>query len=78
MFDLLTEYYYQSYYHLNNISIYSRNLFFYLLNTEKSKLQKKQGLLYKYLNNNIKDVIKTIPKEYYKKNKIRKYKEYKI
>tara|TARA_B100000497_G_scaffold80284_1_gene89583 strand:+ start:262 stop:438 length:177 start_codon:yes stop_codon:yes gene_type:complete len=58
--------------------MYSRNLFFYILNTEKSKLQKKQGLLYKYLNNNIKDVIKTIPKEYYKKNKIRKYKEYKI
>lgn len=38
--------------------MYSRNLFFYILNTEKSKLQKKQGLLYKYLNNNIKDVIK--------------------
>ena len=35
-------------------------MFFSLL---KSKLQKKQGLLYEYLNNNnIKDVIKTIPK----------------
>jgi transposase len=68
----------------------SIEMFFSLL---KSKLQKKQGLLYEDLNNNIKDVIKTIPKEYYKKllngtynrqtdyikkNKIRKYKEYKI
>jgi transposase len=68
----------------------SIEMFFSLL---KSKLQKKQGLLYEELNNNIKDVIKTIPKEYYKKllngtynrqtdyikkNKIRKYKEYKI
>jgi len=68
----------------------SIEMFFSLL---KSKLQKKQGLLYEDLNSNIKDVIKTIPKEYYKKllngtynrqkdyikkNKIRKYKEYKI
>jgi transposase-like protein len=68
----------------------SIEMFFSLL---KSKLQKKQGLLYEDLNNNIKDVIKTIPKEYYKKllngtynrqtdyikkNKVRKYKEYKI
>ena len=41
----------------------SIEMFFSLL---KSKLQKKQGLLYEDLNNNIKDVIKTIPKEYYK------------
>jgi hypothetical protein len=58
----------------------------------KSKLQKKKGLLYEDLNNNIKEVIKIIPEEYYKKilngtynrqkyyikkNKIRKYKNYK-
>ena len=58
----------------------------------KSKLQKKQGLYYEDLNNNIKEVIKTIPEGYYKKilngtynrqtkyikkNKIRKYKNYK-
>lgn len=41
MFDLLTEYYYQSYYHLNNISMYSRNLFFYILNTEKINITKE-------------------------------------
>ena len=67
----------------------SIEMFFSLL---KSKLQKKQGLLYDDLNNNIKEVIKTIPKDYYKKilngtynrqkdyikkNKIRKYKNYK-
>lgn len=67
----------------------SIEMFFSLL---KSKLQKKQGLMYDELNNNIKEVIKTIPKEYYKKilngtynrqkdyikkNKIRKYKNYK-
>jgi len=67
----------------------SIEMFFSLL---KSKLQKKQGLLYEDLNNNIKDVIKTIPKEYYNKllnetyniqtdyinkNKVRKYKNYK-
>jgi len=67
----------------------SIEMFFSLL---KSKLQKKQGLMYDKLNNNIKEVIKTIPKEYYKKilngtynrqkdyikkNKIRKYKNYK-
>ncbi len=33
-------------------------MFFSLL---KSKLQKKQGLYCEYLNNNIKEVIKTIP-----------------
>jgi hypothetical protein len=33
-------------------------MFFSLL---KSKLQKKQGLYYEDLNNNIKEVIKTIP-----------------
>jgi hypothetical protein len=64
-------------------------MFFSLL---KSKLHKKQGLYYEYLNNNIKEVIKTIPEDYYnkilngtyniqkdyiKKNKIRKYKNYK-
>jgi len=52
----------------------------------------KQGLLYDDLNNNIKEAIKTIPEDYYKKilngtynrqkdyikkNKIRKYKNYK-
>ena len=67
----------------------SIEMFFSLL---KSKLQKKQGLLYDDLNNNIKEVIKTIPEDYYKrilngtynrqkdyieKNKIRKYKNYK-
>jgi len=63
-------------------------MFFSLL---KSKLQKKQGLYYEDLNNNIKEVIKTIPedykrilngtynrqKDYIKKNKVRKYKNYK-
>ena len=64
-------------------------MFFSLL---KSKLQKKQGLYYEDLNNNIKEVIKTIPEDYYKrilngiynrqtkyirKNKVRKYKNYK-
>ena len=64
-------------------------MFFSLL---KSKLQKKKGLLYEDLNNNIKEVIKTIPEGYYKKilkgaynrqpkyikkNKVRKYKNYK-
>jgi hypothetical protein len=39
-------------------------MFFSLL---KSKLQKKAGLLYEDLNNNIKEVIKTIPEGYYKK-----------
>ena len=39
-------------------------MFFSLL---KSKLQKKKGLLYEDLNNNIKEVIKTIPEGYYKK-----------
>ena len=58
----------------------------------KSKLQKKQGLYYDDLNNNIKEVIQTIPEDYYKrilngtynrqikyimKNKVRKYKNYK-
>ena len=67
----------------------SIEMFFSLL---KSKLQKKQGLYYEDLNNNIKEVIKTIPEAYYnkilngtynrqtkyiKKNKIRKYKNYK-
>ena len=64
-------------------------MFFSLL---KSKLQKKKGLLYEDLNNNIKEVIKIISEDYYnkilngtynrqknyiKKNKIRKYKNYK-
>jgi hypothetical protein len=64
----------------------SIEMFFSLL---KSKLQKKQGILYDDLNNNIKEAIKTIPedyckrilngtynrqKNYIKKNKIRKYK----
>ena len=67
----------------------SIEMFFSLL---KSKLQKKKGLLYDDLNNNIKETIKTIPDDYYKrilngtynrqkdyikKNKIRKYKNYK-
>ena len=67
----------------------SIEMFFSLL---KSKLQKKKGLLYDDLNNNIKEAIKTIPEDYYnkilngtynrqkdyiKKNKIRKYKNYK-
>jgi hypothetical protein len=67
----------------------SIEMFFSLL---KSKLQKKKGLLYEDLNNNIKEVIKIIPEDYYnkilngtynrqkyyiKKNKIRKYKNYK-
>jgi hypothetical protein len=67
----------------------SIEMFFSLL---KSKLQKKQGLLYEDLNNNIKETIKTIPEDYYKrilngtynrqknyikKNKVRKYKNYK-
>lgn len=39
-------------------------MFFSLL---KSKLQKKQGLYYEDLNNNIKEVIKTIPEGYYNK-----------
>jgi hypothetical protein len=67
----------------------SIEMFFSLL---KSKLQKKQGLYYEDLNNNIKEVIKTIPEDYYKrilngtynrqkdyikKNKVRKYKNYK-
>jgi hypothetical protein len=38
-------------------------MFFSIL---KSKLQKKQGLYYEDLNNNIKEVIKTIPEDYYK------------
>jgi len=56
------------------------------------QLHKKQGLYYEDLNNNIKEVIKTIPEDYYKKilnrtynrqkdyikkNKVRKYKNYK-
>jgi hypothetical protein len=64
-------------------------MFFSLI---KLKLQKKQGLLYEKLNNNIKEVTKTILEDYYnkilngtynrqtkyiKKNKIRKYKNYK-
>ena len=63
-------------------------MFFSML---KSKLQKKTGLLHSELNNNIKEVIKTIPKSYYnniltatynrsnyiKKKVIRKYKNYK-
>ena len=64
-------------------------MFFSLL---KSKLHKKKGLLYEDLNNNIKEVIKAIPEDYYKKilngtynrqkdyikkNKVRKYKNYK-
>ena len=68
----------------------SIEMFFSLL---KSKLHKKKGLYYEHLNNNIKEVIKAIPEDYYKKilngtynrqtdyikkNKIRKYKEYKI
>ena len=32
----------------------------------KSKLQKKSGLLHSELNNNIKEVIKIIPKSYYR------------
>jgi len=59
---------------------------------QKSKLHKKQGLYYEDLNNNIKEVITTIPEDYYKKilngtynrqkdyikkNKVRKYKNYK-
>jgi len=67
----------------------SIEMFFSLL---KSKLQKKQVLYYEDLNNNIKEVIKTIPEDYYKsilngtynrqkdyikKNKVRKYKNYK-
>jgi len=42
----------------------SIEMFFSLL---KSKLQKKQGLYYEDLNNNIKEVIKTIPEDYYKR-----------
>ena len=42
----------------------SIEMFFSLL---KSKLQKKQGILYDDLNNNIKEAIKTIPEDYYKK-----------
>jgi transposase len=68
----------------------SIEMFFSLL---KSKLQKRQGLYYEDLNKNIIEAIKTIPEDYYKKilngtynrqkdyikkNKIRKYKEYKI
>jgi hypothetical protein len=63
-------------------------MFFSML---KSKLQKKSGLTYKEIDKNIKEVISTIPKSYYenilkgtynqksyiKKNKIRKYKNYK-
>jgi len=67
----------------------SIEMFFSIL---KSKLQKKQGLYYEDLNNNIKEVIKTILEDYYKrilngtynrqkdyikKNKVRKYKNYK-
>ena len=57
----------------------SIEMFFSLL---KSKLHKKQGLYYEDLNNNIKEVIKQyqktiIIKYYIKKNKIRKYKNYK-
>ena len=67
----------------------SIEMFFSLL---KSKLHKKKGLYYEDLNNNIKEVIKTIPEDYYKKilngtynrqkdyikkNKVRKYKNYK-
>ena len=64
----------------------SIEMFFSLL---KSKLQKKQGLYYEDLNNNIKEVIKTIPEDYkrilngtynrqtkyIRKNKVRKYKK---
>jgi transposase-like protein len=63
-------------------------MFFSML---KSRLQKKSGLSYNELNENIQDVIKTIPMSYYnnilkgtynrkdyiKKNIIRKYKNYK-
>lgn len=63
-------------------------MFFSML---KSKLQKKSGLLHSELNNNIKEVIKTIPKSYYKnilkgtynrsnymrKKVVKKYKNYK-
>jgi transposase-like protein len=63
-------------------------MFFSML---KSRLQKKTGLIYNELNENIKEIIKTIPKSYYKnilkgtynridymkKNIIRKYKIYK-
>ena len=42
----------------------SIEMFFSLL---KSKLQKKQGILYDDLNNNIKEAIKTIPEDYYKR-----------
>ena len=67
----------------------SIEMFFSLL---KSKLHKKKGLYYEDLNNNIKEVIKAIPEDYYKKilnetynrqkdyikkNKVRKYKNYK-
>ena len=63
-------------------------MFFSML---KSKLQKKSGLTYSELNQNIKEVVKTIPQSYYtnilkgtynrshymKKKIIRKYKNYK-
>ena len=64
-------------------------MFFSLL---KSKLQKKHGLYYEDLNKNIIEAIKTISEDYYKKilngtynrqkdyikkNKVRKYKNYK-
>lgn len=63
-------------------------MFFSML---KSKLQKKSGLTYSELNQNIKDVVKKIPRSYYanilkgtynrshymKKKIIRKYKNYK-
>ena len=63
-------------------------MFFSML---KSKLQKKSGLLHSELHNNIKEVIKTIPKSFYtnilkgtynrsnymKKKVVRKYKNYK-
>jgi hypothetical protein len=39
-------------------------MFFSLL---KSKLQKKKGLLYEDLTNNIKEVIKIIQEDYYNK-----------
>ena len=54
-------------------------MFFSLL---KSKLHKKKGLYYEDLNNNIKEVIKAIPEDYYKKilngtyNRQKNYKDY--
>ena len=71
---------------------YTNSIEMFFFSLLKSKLQKKKGLYYEDLNNNIKEVIKTIPEGYYKKilngtynrqtkyikkNKIRKYKNYK-